>query len=109
MADRSGPLSEIAVFWTVIGNCATSVLPTIRELLVNASMRKPASSSTVFWAGSPIMPIADQREARYTFSLLPLGNVLVFPDFAHRRLALLPFALLNWSISAPVPVGVLNL
>src|SRR5262245_42916973 len=54
----------------------------------NASMRKPASSSTVFWAGSPIMPIADQREARYTFSLLPLGNVLVFPDFAHRRLAL---------------------
>jgi len=62
-----------------------------------------------FWVGSPIRPIADQREARYTFSLLPLGNVLVFPDFAHRRLALLPFALLNWSISAPVPVGVLNL
>jgi hypothetical protein len=53
--------------------------------------------------------IADHREARYTFKLLPLGNVLVFPDFAHRRLALLPFALLNWSISAPVPVGVLNL
>jgi hypothetical protein len=38
-------------------------------------MRKPASSSTVFWAGSPIRPIADQREARYTFKLLPLGNV----------------------------------
>ena len=31
-----------------------------------------------------------------------------FPDFAHRRFALLPFALLNWSISAPVPVGVLG-
>ena len=55
-------------------------------------------------------PIADQREARYTFRLLiSLEMCSAFPDFAHRRLALLPFALLNWSISAPVPVGVLNL
>jgi hypothetical protein len=38
-----------------------------------------------------------------------LEMCLAVPDFAHRRLALLPFALLNWSISAPVPVGVLNL
>jgi len=40
---------------------------------------------------------------------LLLEMSLVFPDFSHRRLALLPFALLKWSISAPVPVGVLNL
>ena len=60
----------------------------------------------ILWAGSPMRPIADQREAR----ALPLPFLLrkVFAFFAHRRLALLPFALLM-EHSAPVPVGVLNL
>jgi hypothetical protein len=35
-------------------------------------------------------PIADQREARYTFRLLiSVEMCSAFPDFAHRRLALL--------------------
>ena len=74
-----------------------------------ASMRKPASSSTVFWAGSPIR--ADRRPTGGAIHLQTPSSwkmFLVFPHFAHRRLALLPFALLNWSISAPVPVGVLQ-
>ena len=52
-------------------------------------------------------PTNGRRDTPSNSSLLEM--FLVFPDFAHRRLALLPFALLNWSISAPVPVGVLNL
>ena len=52
-------------------------------------------------------PTNGRRDTPSNFFLLEM--FLVFPHFAHRRLALLPFALLNWSISAPVPVGVLNL
>jgi hypothetical protein len=72
-------------------------------------MRRPALVKYFFWAR-----VTDEADRRPTgrdtlsnFSLLEM--FLAFPDFAHRRLALLPFALLNWSISAPVPVGVLNL
>jgi hypothetical protein len=56
-----------------------------------------------FWAR-----VADEADPRPTgggaihFHSSLVEMFLAFPDFAHRRLALLPFALLNWSISAPV-------
>jgi TonB family protein len=78
---------------------------------VNAFHEKAGPRQVLFfWAR-----VTDEADRRPTGGAIPLSNssllemFLAFPDFAHRRLALLPFALFNWSISAPVPVGVLNL
>ena len=72
------------------------------SLPVATSMRRPARVKSFFLGSVSILLIADQREALGSVFLAPI------PDFSNRRLALLPFALFV-ELSAPVPVGVLNL